>query len=135
MKIKLKKINFLILTLSIAQLCYAQNKKEQIEILKNRVDSLSSAIQNENSIKKNEIEKLESKNKDLEIQKNNLQLKIADLNASYSEIKQSNYKLNDNLDLCLKNFINFQNKQSNNRRGLSTFVFFKSQILCLLIKL
>ena len=113
MNIKLKKINFLILTLSIAQLCYAQNKKEQIEILKNRVDSLSSTIQNENSIKKNEIEKLESKNKDLEIQKNNLQLKIADLNASYSEIKQSNYKLNDNLDLCLKNFINLDSINKN----------------------
>jgi hypothetical protein len=99
------KIIFLIFTLAVVQLSYAQNKKEQIEILNNRVDSLKIAFQNEISIKKTEIEKLESNSKDLEVQKNNLQIKIADLNASISEFKLSNYLLKDSLSVCLKNII------------------------------
>jgi hypothetical protein len=35
------------------KISFAQNKKEQIEILNNRLDSLKIAFQNENSIKKN----------------------------------------------------------------------------------
>jgi hypothetical protein len=109
----MKKIIFLIFTLAVVQLSYAQNKKEQIEILNNRVDSLKIAFQNENSIKKIEIEKLESTSKDLEVQKNNLQLKIADLNASISEFKLSNYLLKDSLTVCLKNIIELDSTYQN----------------------
>ena len=111
----MKKIIFLIFTLVLVKLSFAQNKKEQIEILNNRVDSLKIAFQNENSIKKNEIDKLENTNKDLEVQKNNLQLKIADLNASISEFKLSNYLLKDSLNVCLKNIIELD---SNNKTCL-----------------
>jgi hypothetical protein len=97
----------------VVKFCFAQNKKEQIEILNNRVDSLKIAFQNENSIKKIEIEKLESTSKELEVQKNNLQLKIADLNASISEFKLSNYMLKDSLNVCLKNVIELNSAYQN----------------------
>lgn len=108
----MKKTIFLIFTLVLVKLSFAQNKKEQIEILNNRVDSLKIAFQNENSIKKNEIDKLENTNKDLELQKNNLEINIADLNASISEFKLGNYLLKDSLNVCLKNIIELD---SNNK--------------------
>jgi len=77
------------------------------------VDSLKIAFQNEISIKKTEIEKLENNSKDLEVQKNNLQLKIADLNASISEFKLSNYLLKDSLSVCLKNIIELNSTYQN----------------------
>jgi hypothetical protein len=97
----------------VVKFCFAQNKKEQIEILNNRVDSLKIAFQNESSIKKNEIDKLESTSKDLEVQKNNLQIKIADLNASLSEFKLGNYLLKDSLSVCLKNIIKLDSAYQN----------------------
>jgi hypothetical protein len=97
----------------MVKISFAQNKKEQIEILNNRLDSLKIAFQNENSIKKNEIEKLESNTKDLKVQKNNLQIKIADLNTSISEFKLSNYLLKDSLKVCLKNIINLDSAYQN----------------------
>jgi hypothetical protein len=109
----MKKTILLILALAMVKFSFAQNKKEQIEILNNRVDSLKIAFQNENSIKKIEIEKLESTSKDLEVQKNNLQLKIADLNASISEFKLSNYLLKDSLNVCLKNIIKLDSAYQN----------------------
>jgi hypothetical protein len=109
----MKKTILLILTLAVFQSSFAQNKKEQIEILNNRVDSLKIAFQNESSIKKNEIDKLESNNKELEVQKNNLQLKIADLNASMSEFKLGNYLLKDSLNVCLKNLIKLDSTYQN----------------------
>jgi hypothetical protein len=109
----MKKTFALVLALAIVQLSYAQNKKEQIEILNNRVDSLKIAFQNENSIKKTEIEKLERNSKDLEVQKNNLLIKIAELNASISEFKLSNYLLKDSLTVCLKNIIELDSTYQN----------------------
>jgi hypothetical protein len=109
----MKKTILLILTLAMVKFSFAQNKKEQIEILNNRVDSLKIAFQNENSIKKIEIEKLENNSKDLEVQKNNLLIKIADLNASISEFKLSNYLLKDSLTVCLKNIIELDSTYQN----------------------
>ena len=101
----MKKTILLILTLAVVNFIHGQNKKEQIGILNNRVDSLKIAFENENSIKKNEIEKLENNNTELGVQKNNLQLKIADLNTSISECKLGNYLLKDSLNVCLKKII------------------------------
>ena len=44
----------------------------------------------------------------MEVQKNNLLIKIADLNASISEFKLSNYLLKDSLTVCLKNIIELE---------------------------
>jgi hypothetical protein len=49
----MKKTTLLILIFIMVKISFAQNKKEQIEILNNRLDSLKIAFQNENSIKKN----------------------------------------------------------------------------------
>ena len=109
----MKKTILLVLILALDKFSFAQNKKEQIEILNNRVDSLKIAFQNENSIKKNEIDKLENTNKDLELQKNNLEIKIADLNKSISEFKLNNLLLRDSLNLSFKNSMNLESNYQN----------------------
>jgi hypothetical protein len=98
----MKKTILLVLILALVKFSFAQNKKEQIEILNNRVDSLKIAFQNENSIKK-----------DLESQKVNLQLKISEQNVAISELNLSNSLFKDSLNLSLKNTINLESTYQN----------------------
>jgi hypothetical protein len=99
----MKKTIVFILTLALVKFSFAQNKKKQIKILNNRVDSLKIAFQNENSIKNNEIDKLVNTTKDLELQKANLQNNAAVLNATISDLKRNNSLLKDSLNSSLKN--------------------------------
>ena len=101
----MKKTIIFILTLALVQFSFAQNKKKQIKILNNRVDSLKIAFQNENSIKNNEIDKLVSTTKDLELQKANFQNNAAVLNATISDLKQNNLLLKDSLNNSLNDLI------------------------------
>jgi hypothetical protein len=101
----MKKTILFIFAFALVNFSFAQNKKKQIRLLNNRLDSLKIAFQNESSIKNNEIDKLVNTTKDLEIQKVNLQNNAAFLNATISDLKRNNSLLKDSLNSSLNNII------------------------------
>jgi len=121
----MKKTIVFILTLALVKFSFAQNKKKQIKILNNRVDSLKIAFQNENSIKNNEINKLVNTTKDLELQKANLQNNGAVLNATISDLKRNNSLLKDSLNSSLNNIIKLD---SDNKRAFQKISELKAKL-------
>jgi uncharacterized protein (TIGR02145 family) len=101
----MKKTILFILSFAVVNFSFAQNKKKQIKLLNNRLDSLQIASQNEYSIRNNEIDKLARATKDLEIQKVNLQNNAVVLNATISDLKQNNLLLKDSLNNSLNDLI------------------------------
>lgn len=91
LKIKLmKKIIFILFSLQIG-LTFAQSKKEQIEILKMRTDSLTNVLDNERKIN---IIKVQALNSSIEIKKNQI-------NAKSVEVDDLKHQLKNKSD-CLK---------------------------------
>jgi hypothetical protein len=86
----------------------SQNKKEQIQILNGRIDSLKISIKNEQIIKQHELEDLEKKIKDLETYRNELEKKIEGLNYRNTEYYKSITIIRDSLISFLAEKNNFE---------------------------
>ena len=71
---------------------FSQSKKEQIEILTNRVDSLNLVLGSERSLNNNKINELNSTVKTLERQIADLTSNVTKLNTGLQEIKTDNLK-------------------------------------------
>ena len=94
---------------------WAQTKKEQIEILNSRVDSLSSIITSERSInqeKTNRINDLTTKSSNLESQISTLSEQVSKLN---SDLEKSNFEFKN-----LESEIETQKKELNTSKALLT---------------
>jgi uncharacterized protein (TIGR02145 family) len=121
----MKKTILFIFAFALVNFSFAQNKKKQIKLLNNRLDSLKIAFENESSIKNNEIDKLINTTKDLEIQKVNLQNNAAFLNATISDLKRNNSLLKDSLNSSLNNIIKLD---SDNKRAFQKISELKAKL-------
>jgi uncharacterized protein (TIGR02145 family) len=121
----MKKTILFIFAFALVNFSFAQNKKKQIRLLNNRLDSLKIAFENESSIKNNEIDKLINTTKDLEIQKVNLQNNAAFLNATISDLKRNNSLLKDSLNSSLNNIIKLD---SDNKRAFQKISELKAKL-------
>lgn len=91
----------LLFTLIIQSSLNAQSKKEQIEILTNRIDSFKTSIQNERLTKNNELEKLATRIKELESQKSELELRLINLDLNIKELNNNFSLIKDSFNLSL----------------------------------
>lgn len=79
--------------------CFSQSKKEQIEILTNRLDSLNQIIGSERSLNNNKINELNSTIKTLESHISGLTKNVSKLTTDLQDSKAENQKNEEELDL------------------------------------
>jgi predicted RNase H-like nuclease (RuvC/YqgF family) len=90
----MKELISLLFSFIVCFTSFAQSKKEQIEILENRVDSLNNVLSAERSSNDRKVEELNTKITNLESQISSLSSQITNLEGQVSDLKNN---LNDNI--------------------------------------